>query len=249
MIHKPVFRVTSLAVEGYRTLRKVVLDDLGALVVLHGENDAGKSSILRALRHSLYFATGRWAGINTSDFGEGPMRFFVTWAKFDARGKALESYGLDTTIERVSERPVMRWLSARPSPEEARALLPRRHSADLMPEIQARLTPISSGLRAACALLLALKQTESSIAAIEHPERALGPQMQARLAALLASAVQPAPGLAPPLGQLWLETHSRAFTFDASYFDVSRDDEGITQVVKHPRDIRLETPTPPSTTP
>ena len=40
--------IRRLAVQGYRSLRDVVLEDLPDVVVLHGPNGAGKSNLLRA---------------------------------------------------------------------------------------------------------------------------------------------------------------------------------------------------------
>lgn len=49
--------VTSLRVQGYRSLRKVEIADLSSLVVIHGANGTGKSNIIRAVQHILFWAS------------------------------------------------------------------------------------------------------------------------------------------------------------------------------------------------
>jgi len=54
--HKPT-RIRRLYVRGYRSIRELELTDLPPIVVLHGENGAGKSNILRAMALPM-----RWLG-------------------------------------------------------------------------------------------------------------------------------------------------------------------------------------------
>lgn len=49
--------VTSLRVQGYRSLREVEIADLSSLVVIHGANGTGKSNIIRAVQHILFWAS------------------------------------------------------------------------------------------------------------------------------------------------------------------------------------------------
>ena len=77
--------------------------------------------------------------------------------------------------------------------------------------------------------------TPFPIAHVEEPEAHLHRAMMEPFAKLLRDTVL-GNGAAPDVDQLWIATHHRYFSLTNEFFDVSLDEEGLTRVVRRPRD-------------
>jgi hypothetical protein len=77
--------------------------------------------------------------------------------------------------------------------------------------------------------------TPYPIAQIEEPEAHLHTSLMGPLARILRESVT-GDGGAPDVDQLWIATHHHHFALAETYFDVSLDAQGATQVEKQPRD-------------
>lgn len=74
----PRTQVSSLKIEGYRSIRSLELAPLQKMIVLHGKNGSGKSNILRALRLAFTSLVDSWTRSHAA--GDGvPSRASLSW--------------------------------------------------------------------------------------------------------------------------------------------------------------------------